>query len=75
MTIKRDAAPAGEQIHLPGDSLAPLGVAFGITLIFLGLFTTWIIAAVGLVVALLPLRSWMRTARAEAAELPLGINR
>lgn len=74
MTIERDAAPASEQIHLPGDSLAPLGVAFGITLIFLGLFMTWMIAAVGVVVALLPLRSWMRKAHAEAAELPLGID-
>ena len=69
----RDPQPATEQIHLPADSLNPVGVALSIALIMFGVFTTWIIVVVGILVGQIPLRRWIRQSRAETSELPLGI--
>ncbi len=65
-----DVPPAGEEIHLPGNTILPLVVAVGITLLLVGL-TTWIgFTIVGAVIALWSIARWIRDTRRDIAELP-----
>jgi hypothetical protein len=60
-----------EQIHLPGPSyLAPV-MAFGITLIVVGVVLSPIIVAIGVIFFLITLVKWIRQTREEMRELPL----
>jgi hypothetical protein len=63
--------PAGEEIHLPGPSLQPILLAFGITIALLGttLFFPFVIA--GVLLSLWVIVSWIRDTRREIDELPL----
>ena len=63
--------PAGEEIHLPGPSLHPILLAFGITIALLGttIFFPFVIA--GVLLALGVIVSWVRGARRDIDELPL----
>ncbi len=69
--IERDVPPAGEEIHLPGDSLHPIAVAVGITLILLGLTTFTVLIVAGAIVFLWTVALWIRDARRDFEELPL----
>jgi uncharacterized membrane protein len=63
--------PPTEQIHLPGPSfLAPV-MAFGITLIVVGVVLSPIIVAIGVIFFLVTLVKWIRQTREEMRELPL----
>jgi hypothetical protein len=63
--------PPTEQIHLPGPSyLAPV-MAFGITLIVVGIVLHPIIVTIGAITFLITLVKWIRQAREEMRELPL----
>ncbi len=60
-----------EQIHLPGPSyLAPV-MAFGITLIVVGVVLSPIIVAIGAIAFVITLVKWIRQTREEMRELPL----
>jgi hypothetical protein len=63
--------PAGEEIHLPGPSLQPILLAFGITIALLGttIFFPFVIA--GVLLSLWMIVSWIRDTRREIDELPL----
>ena len=63
--------PAGEEIHLPGPSLHPILLAFGITMALLGttLFFPFVVA--GVILSLWVIVSWIRATRREIDELPL----
>ena len=63
--------PAGEEIHLPGPSIHPLLLAFGITLALVGttLFFPFVIA--GAILSLWVIVAWIRSTRREIDELPL----
>ena len=63
--------PAGEEIHLPGPSVHPLLLAFGITVALLGttLFFPFVIA--GVILSLWVIVAWIRSTRHEIDELPL----
>jgi len=63
--------PAGEPIHLPDPSYLPVLVAAGITLAVVGVVINLVIAAIGLLIALVAMVRWVRQTREEMAELPL----
>ena len=74
MSSEQDSPPpqAGEQIHVPTPSLYPLLLAVGLTLSLVGITTTLILTAVGIVITVPTLVRWIRSARADYAELPPG---
>jgi hypothetical protein len=61
---------AGEEIHLPGGSLQPLGVAVFTTIALVGVTISWILTIVGGIGLIWVLSRWIRDARHELAELP-----
>lgn len=66
----RPVPPAGEEIHLPGGSLQPLGLSVGITLAIVGVTTSIVLVVIGLVLCVAMLYGWIRDARREFSELP-----
>ena len=64
--------PASEDIHLPTPSYLPVVVAASITIALVGVVLSWVAFVLGLVVLLVAVIVWIRKARAEVAELPLG---
>jgi hypothetical protein len=64
-------APPSEEIHLPDPSYEPVILAFGVTLIVVGIVLTWIMVAIGALIAAIALVRWIRKTREEMAELPL----
>ena len=67
---QRNAPPAGEEIHLPGGSLQPLGLSVGLTLAIVGVTTSMILVVAGLLLSVVVLYGWIRDARREFNELP-----
>ena len=64
-------APPSEEIHLPEPAYTPVVLAFGITVIVIGVVLTWVMVAIGLIIALVAVTRWIRQVREEMAELPL----
>jgi uncharacterized RDD family membrane protein YckC len=64
-------APPSEEIHLPEPAFTPVVLAFGIAVIVIGVVLTWVLVAIGAVIALVALTRWIRQTREEMAELPL----
>jgi cytochrome c oxidase subunit 1 len=64
-------APPSEEVHLPEPSYMPVVLAFGVTLVVVGVVLTWAMVIIGAVIALVALVRWIRMAREEMAELPL----
>ena len=62
------------ETHLPSPSISPFGFALGIALVLLGLIVSWLIAAIGAVIAVVFGFLWIREAtrdvRAEPAPAP-----
>lgn len=69
--VESDAAPAGEQIHMPAPSILPLLNAVGLALVIIGITTGLVFVIGGGVLFLVTLVVWIRTAARETAELPL----
>ena len=63
--------PASEQIHLPDPSYLPPVMAFGITLMIVGVVLTIWMVIIGAILFLVTLVRWIRQTREEMAELPL----
>ncbi len=63
--------PAGEAVHLPGPSYLPVLTAAGITVGLVGVVISWILVAIGAVVAMIAVLRWVRQTRQEISELPL----
>ena len=61
----------GESIHLPGPSYQPALIAFGVTLVVVGVVISPILVAIGLVIIVLTVFRWIRDSRREISELPL----
>ena len=57
--------PQGERPHVPGPSLWPIGFAVGIACILVGLVVSWLVAAVGAVIALVFGFLWIRDVTGE----------
>jgi hypothetical protein len=62
--------PVGEEIHLPGPSILPLLLATGITLALIGVTISIILVVIGLAITIPTIFLWIRTTRADIAELP-----
>jgi hypothetical protein len=63
-------APAGEEIHLPGASLQPLLLAFGITLALVGITLGRFMLVSGLVLSVWVTISWIVDTRRDINALP-----
>jgi pilus assembly protein TadC len=68
--IETAPPPAGEHIHLPGPSLQPILLAFGITLALVGVTLGLFVLVSGLVLMLWVIIRWIADTRREMAELP-----
>jgi hypothetical protein len=68
----QDAPPVGEELHLPGPSIQPVLVTFGLTLVLLGIVEMWPVAVIGFVLLAAATWSWIAAARRELRELPPG---
>jgi hypothetical protein len=63
--------PAAEEVHLPGPSYLPATVAAGIALALVGVVLSFILLAIGLIVATVGVVRWIRETREDIADLPL----
>ena len=70
MSPPKDAPPVGEEIHLPGGSLQPLGLSVGLTLAIVGVTTSMTLIVAGVLLSVAMLYGWIRDARREFNELP-----
>ena len=68
--LEKDVPAAGEEIHLPGGSLQPLGLSVGLTLAIIGVTISIYLTVVGTVLSVAMLYGWIRDARREFDELP-----
>ena len=66
-----DVPPRGEEIHLPDPSYLPVIVAAGTTLALVGVVINFVLAGIGVVIAVVAIVRWVRQTREEMAELPL----
>ena len=66
----RSAPPAGEEIHIPGPSLQPVLLAFGITLALLGVTLGNFVLVSGLVLTVWVIARWVADTRREMSHLP-----
>jgi Mg2+/citrate symporter len=64
-------APPAEAIHMPEPSYMPATLALGITIALLGILTNLVVLLIGVVIVLVVLWRWIRSARQEMQELPL----
>jgi type IV secretory pathway TrbD component len=64
--------PPTEQIHLPDPSYQPVLVALGLTIAIVGVVLSWVVFAFGMIIFLIATFRWIRSARADMAELPLS---
>ena len=65
------AEEPGESIHLPGPSYQPVVVAFGVTLVVVGVVLFPALSVIGLIITVIALVGWIRDTRREMSELPL----
>ena len=69
--LEPEIPPAGEEIHLPGPSIQPVLLAFGITLGIVGITTFFVLVVAGVLITLGVILVWIRDTRREIDELPL----
>jgi hypothetical protein len=70
--IRPDGPFGDESGALPAPTAAPLGVAFGLALVVLGLVFTGALVLAGAILVLLASREWLRAAMSEATEVDAG---
>jgi mannose/fructose/N-acetylgalactosamine-specific phosphotransferase system component IID len=63
-------APAGEEIHLPGGSIQPLLLAFGITLALVGITLGRFMLFSGLILMVWVTIRWIVACRRDISALP-----
>ena len=62
--------PAGEEIHLPGASLQPVLLAFGLTLALVGVTLGIVLLVSGLVLSVWVIVRWIADTRRDINALP-----
>jgi hypothetical protein len=65
-----DLPPVGEEIHLPGPSLQPLLLAFGLMLSIVGITLGIVPLVAGVVLSVWVIVRWIGDTRRQMAELP-----
>ncbi|MGI9098702.1 MAG: hypothetical protein ACR2H2_09485 [Solirubrobacteraceae bacterium] len=68
--LDRPVPPAGEEIHLPGASVQPVLLAFGITLTLLGVTLGNFVLFSGLILSIWVIARWIADTRREMSHLP-----
>ncbi|MDP1847345.1 MAG: hypothetical protein Q8K79_06100 [Solirubrobacteraceae bacterium] len=68
--LEPDPPPAGEHIHLPGPSLQPILLAFGITITLVGVTLGIFLLVSGLILTVWVIIRWILDTRREMAALP-----
>ncbi|HEX6460096.1 MAG TPA: hypothetical protein VF032_14350 [Thermoleophilaceae bacterium] len=66
-----ELTPPSEEIHLPGPSYLPVWTAFGLTIALVGILLSWVLCAIGVVIALYSIIRWIVEARQDISDLPL----
>jgi hypothetical protein len=69
--LEPEIPPSGEEIHLPGPSIQPVLLAFGITLGIVGITTFFVLVVAGVLISVGTIAVWIRDTRREIDELPL----
>ena len=69
-TIEPETPPAGEHIHLPGPSVQPILLAFGVTLALVGVTLGRLLLVSGLVLTIWVTVRWIADTRREMRALP-----
>jgi hypothetical protein len=69
-TLEPDTPPPGEHIHLPGPSLQPILLAFGITLTLVGVTLGMFVLICGLLLTTATIIRWIADTRREMRALP-----
>jgi hypothetical protein len=60
-----------EEVHLPDPSYLPVLLAVGVWIALVGVTVSWILAGFGILLSVVVLVRWIRSARREMRELPL----
>lgn len=68
--LEPDTPPAGEQIHLPGSSMQPVLLAFGITIALVGVTLGRLLLVSGLLLTVVVIVRWVADTRREMRALP-----
>ncbi len=68
--VDREAPPAGEDIHLPGNTILPFASAIGITLIVIGTTLDWLFSILGGIILVVCVVKWVGDTRRDIAALP-----
>jgi hypothetical protein len=66
-----EVPPAGEEIHLPGGSVQPVGLAVAITVALVGVTTSIVLVILGGIATVWIIIAWIRQTRRDIDELPL----
>jgi hypothetical protein len=69
--LEPEVPPAGEELHLPGPSIQPVLLAFGIALGIVGITTFFVLVVAGVLISVSTIAVWIRDTRREIDELPL----
>jgi hypothetical protein len=69
--LEPETPPSGEEIHLPGPSIQPVLLAFGIALSIVGITTFFVLVVAGVLISVGTIAVWIRDTRREIDELPL----
>ncbi|MGH2839373.1 MAG: hypothetical protein ACRDKY_00940 [Solirubrobacteraceae bacterium] len=70
MSDSEAPAPVGEEIHLPGPSIQPVLLAFGITLALVGVTLGRFLLVSGLVITVWVIARWIADTKRAMAALP-----
>ena len=60
-----------EEVHLPDPSYLPVLLAIGVWIALVGVTVSWFLAGFGVLLSVVVLVRWIRSARREMRELPL----
>ena len=66
-----EVPPAGEELHLPGGSIQPVLLTFGITVAIVGVTTSLFLVIAGAILSVGVVVAWIRDTRRDINELPL----
>jgi hypothetical protein len=69
--LEPEVPPVGEELHLPGPSIQPVLLAFGITIAIVGVTTTVFLVIAGVILTVAVIVVWIRDTRREIDQLPL----
>jgi hypothetical protein len=69
--VDPEIPPAGEEIHLPGGSLQPLLLTFGLTILIVGITVSLVLVIAGAILSLAVIVRWIQDTRRDIDALPL----